>query len=99
MLTKEEILSYLAEQKAELESEFRVTKVGLFGSFARDEQREDSDIDIVIEFAPQTDELSDKKARIRSKMKDRFKRDVDLCREKYIKPYFKSQVLKSAIYV
>ena len=99
MLTKEEILSYLAEQKAMLESEFQVTKVGLFGSFARDEQREDSDIDILIEFAPQTEELSDKKARIRLKMKDRFKREVDLCREKYIKPYFKAQVLKSAIYV
>jgi len=32
-------------------------------------------------------------------VRKRFNRDVDLCREKYIKPYFRSQILQSAIYV
>lgn len=99
MITKAEILDYLETKKADLESEFQVTKIGLFGSYAREEQTENSDIDLLIEFAPGTKSLSDKKDKIRSMFKAQFQREVDLCREKYIKPYFRSQILQSAIYV
>lgn len=99
MLTKEEILEYLRLKKPELEEEFQVTKLGLFGSFASDQQQEDSDIDILLEFKPQTENLTEIKTQIKQMVQSRFKRNVDLCREKYIKPYFKKQILKSAIYV
>jgi predicted nucleotidyltransferase len=99
MLNKQEILSYLAEKKAALQSEYRVTKLGLIGSFARDEQTENSDIDVLVEFAPYTEQLSEKKESIKIMLRNRFDREVDICREKYIKPYFKTQILKSAIYV
>lgn len=97
--TKEDILSYLSSKKPEFQDEFHVSKLGLFGSFAIGWQKEDSDIDLLIEFEPQTENLAEKKARIRAIVRSKFKREVDLCREKYIKPYFKSQILKSAIYV
>lgn len=58
-----------------------------------------SDIDILIEFEPGTDELFEKKAKFRELLKKSFHREIDLCREKYIKPYFKKQILKTAIYV
>lgn len=99
MLSKQEILSYLAEKKSALQSEYRITKLGLIGSFARDEQTHDSDIDVLVEFAPHTEQLSEKKEGIKTLLKNRFNREVDVCREKYIKPYFKPQILKSAIYV
>jgi predicted nucleotidyltransferase len=35
--------------KAEFEQEFGVKRIGLFGSYARGEMREDSDVDIVVE--------------------------------------------------
>jgi hypothetical protein len=52
MLNKQEILKYLAEKKTALQSEYQITKLGLIGSFARDEQTHESDIDVLIEFAP-----------------------------------------------
>jgi len=99
MLKKEDILEFLQERKADLQSEFQLIKIGLFGSFARNEATENSDIDLIIEFAPNTLALSEKKSALKSILKNQFGREVDLCREKYIKPYFKSQILKTAIYV
>jgi len=98
-VTKEEILEYLTQKKQDFASDFQVTKLGLFGSFASGEPTEDSDIDLLIEFAPDTEGLSEKKDKIKSILKSRFEREVDLCREKYIKPYFRTQILNSAIYV
>jgi len=50
-LDKEIILSFLHKNKKKLAKEFNVEKVALFGSYARNEAREDSDIDIVIDMS------------------------------------------------
>ncbi len=99
MLTKEEILQFLAEQKVMLKQEFQIIKLGLFGSYARNEQTDKSDIDLMIEFEPNTADLAEKKARIKFIVKSKFQKKVDICREKYIKPYYKQQILQSTIYV
>jgi predicted nucleotidyltransferase len=99
MAKREEILSFLQEKKDILFSEYKLVKLGLFGSFARNEALDDSDIDLIVEFQPNTENLSQKKSEIRDLVSKRFGRQVDLCREKYIKPYFKPQILQSAIYV
>lgn len=99
MLTKEDILKYLSEYKTTFEKELNITKLGLFGSYARDEQKPESDIDLIVEFKPDTPELSEKKERLKSIIKSKFRREVDVCREKYLKPYYKQQILQSVIYV
>jgi len=98
-VSKDDILEYLKENKRFLFSEYHLTKIGLFGSFARGEETDNSDIDLLVEFEPGTEDLMEKKNRIRNMFKKRFNVEVDICREKYIKTYFKSQILKSAIYV
>jgi uncharacterized protein len=50
MLSKEEILKTLRELKDEINSEYKADITGLFGSFARDEATEESDIDILAKF-------------------------------------------------
>ncbi|MCP4108069.1 MAG: nucleotidyltransferase family protein [Desulfobacteraceae bacterium] len=50
MLTKEKITEILREKYPYLNSEYGVKRIGLFGSYAKGEQTEDSDIDIVAEF-------------------------------------------------
>jgi predicted nucleotidyltransferase len=50
MNSKEDILKYLSDNKEYLKKEYGITKIGLFGSFARDEAKEDSDIDFYVEF-------------------------------------------------
>lgn len=52
MTTKEHILSTLKANKPEL-SKFGVTQIGLFGSYLRNEQKSDSDIDLLIDFEPE----------------------------------------------
>jgi uncharacterized protein len=99
MIKRDEILTFLRERKDELFSDYQLIRIGLFGSFARDEGTDNSDIDLIVEFEPNTENLSEKKLKIKMLVAKRFDREVDLCREKYIKPYFKSQILQSAIYV
>jgi hypothetical protein len=50
-LTRDEIVKKLKERKDELKR-YGVKRIGLFGSFVRDEQGERSDIDLVVEFEP-----------------------------------------------
>ena len=52
MATKEQILRVLSENKAGLQKAFKVRKLALFGSYARGDQREDSDIDILVDVDP-----------------------------------------------
>jgi predicted nucleotidyltransferase len=52
MITKEEILKTLAEDKPRLRKQFKVRKLALFGSYARGDQRQDSDVDILVEVDP-----------------------------------------------
>lgn len=99
VITQEEIIAYLEEKKADFFSDYGLIKLGLFGSFARNAGSEDSDIDLLIDFLPDTPNLYDKKLAIKSLVEAHFDRKVDLCTEKYIKPYFKSQILRSVIYV
>ena len=49
MTDKEYILNQLKSQRNEI-SRYGITDLGLFGSYARDEQTENSDIDILIDF-------------------------------------------------
>jgi len=48
-MEKKEIIELLNKNKSELKK-FGVKRIGIFGSFSRDEGREDSDIDVFVEF-------------------------------------------------
>jgi predicted nucleotidyltransferase len=52
MRTRREILSLLAGEKPQLEKRFKVRSLALFGSYARGEQRTDSDVDILVAVDP-----------------------------------------------
>ncbi len=47
--TKERLLSLIQEHEAEIKA-FGVRRLGLFGSFVRQEQRGDSDVDVLVTF-------------------------------------------------
>lgn len=48
-MKRETIIQYLSDHKHEFEQKYGVTKIGLFGSYARGQNHKDSDIDIVVE--------------------------------------------------
>jgi predicted nucleotidyltransferase len=71
----------------------------LFGSYARNEQTDDSDIDLIVDFEENTNNLYDIKIELKQFFKDNLNVEVDICREKYIKPRYKNRIIKEAIYV
>ncbi len=50
-LTKNEIIRLIKAEKAFLKEKFGVINIGLFGSYAKDQQNLDSDIDFLVEFS------------------------------------------------
>ena len=52
MKTREDILQILAREKRNLAAQFKVQSLALFGSYARNEQRQDSDVDILVDVDP-----------------------------------------------
>ncbi len=48
-MKREDIIRFITVNKVKFEQEFGLKRIGLFGSYARGEVREDSDIDIVVE--------------------------------------------------
>ncbi len=44
-----EILEILNQVKPEIKTRFKVKNIGIFGSYARNEETEDSDVDILVE--------------------------------------------------
>jgi len=55
MRTKDEIIRILRRERSKLREKFFVKTIGLFGSYARGEQTEKSDIDLLVEFEKPVD--------------------------------------------
>jgi uncharacterized protein len=99
MTTREDILNFLKENRIRFRKEFHISKIGLFGSYARNEQMQNSDIDLIFEFDENANHLFATKETVRQLISNQFGTNVDLCREKYIKSYFKESILKDAIFI
>ena len=98
MLTSTEIIKFLKKNKPYLRKHFHCSEIGLFGSFARNEQTEQSDIDILVVFESETPDLYHVELNLKEYLQTKFNREVDICSKKWIKPIFKSLVLNDAIY-
>jgi len=99
MRTKAQIISFLAQNKILFREKFHITKIGIFGSYARGEQNENSDIDLIVEFENNTENLYDLKLKLKDFFRDELGLEIDICREKYIKPRIKESIIKEVIYV
>ena len=49
-ITRDEILDLLRSLQDDLTARYKVRRIGVFGSFARKEARDDSDVDILVDF-------------------------------------------------
>ena len=97
MLVLQDCIQKLQMFKSEFGKEFGILKLGIFGSVARQQNREDSDIDIVVEVEKPTLSLMYK---LREMLKRLFNAEVDLVRFRdSLRPLFKSNIQRGAIYV
>lgn len=85
-MTKEEIHSII---KQYLE-QYPISKIGVFGSFARNEHDHDSDIDILVTYDEPVNLLT--LARMHRELSELLGREVDIVSEKYLHPRIKAAV-------
>jgi predicted nucleotidyltransferase len=98
MITSNQILNYLSSNKVRFQEDYHLVRIGIFGSVARGEASAKSDIDVIIEFEENTSDLHEIKQKLRTEIQGVFNRPVDICREKYIKPFLKDRILADVIY-
>lgn len=98
-MNREELLSYLRTNEGYLKKKYHLKTLGIFGSFARGEANPTSDIDLLVDFEENTQDLFEVKQDLRLLFKSQFNKDVDICTIRYIKPFIKKQILSEAIYV
>jgi len=98
MLKTEIIKEKLVEKSGQIKKEFYVRQLGIFGSYVRDEQTEDSDIDILVDF-----EKGHKDFFNYMKLKEYLERilgtEVDLVLKDAVKPRLKEIISKEVSYV
>jgi len=96
VLTKEEILRKIRINREEIKK-FGVKRIWLFGSWARNEQKEDSDIDLIVEFEKNKKNFENFIS-LNFFLEKLFGRKVDLLTLESISPYIKPYIDKEVIY-
>ena len=95
MKTLEDIRKKLIDCKKELEQQFKVKKISIFGSYVRGEQKKISDIDILVDFNEPVSLLEFIK--LENYLSDLLGVKVDLIPKKGIRPELKKQILSEAV--
>lgn len=83
---------------------YKVKRLGLFGSYVRGVQKEDSDIDIFVEFdltvfGSNYSGYFDNYVRLLSSLKRILGRNIDIVTAEMISPYIKLYILKDVRYL
>lgn len=87
MYTLEEIKSILAKAKPELQKKYPLSELGIFGSYARGDADENSDIDVLVNFS---DVIGMQYFDLIDDISILFKTKVDVVSKRGIKPnYFR----------
>ncbi|MCC6531280.1 MAG: nucleotidyltransferase family protein [Burkholderiales bacterium] len=94
---REQILKTLADHRQEIAQRFAVKKLALFGSAARDELRDDSDVDVLVEFEGPT--TYDGYFKLQDYLQELLGRSVDLVTERGLKPRARRHVEKDPVRV
>ena len=94
---KDEILSLIQKNRKEIEA-FGVKRLGLFGSFVREEQNEGSDIDLLVEFDPHK-KTFDNFIHLSFFLEELLKYHVELVTPESMSPYIKPYITKEVEYV
>lgn len=97
MTNRKSILSAIKSKEAEI-FKYGIKSIGLFGSYARNEQSENSDIDILIDFEPGMESFDNYMA-VCDIIEKLFKnRKVEVVTKNGLSPYIGPEILKEVRY-
>ncbi len=98
-MDKQDILNYLKSNQEYYHNKFGVQFIGLFGSFAREEANDNSDIDILYKVERDKKLSIFKYLKLNKQLEDFFHKKVDLVRDETLKPQIKDYIQKDISYV
>jgi len=95
-MTKSAILDFLRSHKSEMQERFGLVRIGLFGSYVREEPKEESDIDLLVEIQ------SENKFRsffgLKNYLEEHLRKKIDLGIESSLKPIAREYIEKEIEY-
>jgi predicted nucleotidyltransferase len=97
MQTIEDIKRTLSQHKSEIKNRFKVKTIGVFGSYVRGEQRQKSDVDVLVEFEEPVGlfEFMDLEMYLTGLLGVK----VDLVSKKALKPHIGERILEEVVMV
>ena len=93
----EEVIKKLREVEEEVKIKFKAEIVGVFGSYAREEQTEESDVDVIVRFHEGATLLDF--TGLADYLEQKLGVKVDLVSERAIRPELRDRILKEVITV
>jgi predicted nucleotidyltransferase len=96
MIKKEDILQTLTKNKDSLYSKYPIKSLAVFGSVARDENIENSDVDLLVEF---NDDIGIRFIDLAEEIESLLNQRVDLVSKKAVKPKYYKAFEEDLIYV
>ena len=97
MKTLTEVKYYLSQQKSKLVAQYAVKELGIFGSYVRDEQQPDSDLDILIDFDEYPSLLEF--IGLEQALSEQLDLPVDLVMKSDLKPRLRQRILQEVVYL
>lgn len=96
MSTKEEILNILSSNKSSLYQKYPIKTLAIFGSIARDQSTDQSDVDLMVEF---DSNIGIRFIDLADELESLLERHVDVVSKNAIQPKYFQHIKKDLIYV
>ncbi len=92
-----DVIEILKHHENSLKLKYGVSKIGIFGSFARGEGKDASDVDILVEFREDAENF-DNYIELKYFLQEIFSKDVDLVTIDALKPQLKDDIMREVVY-
>ena len=93
-MIKSTIISILKQNLPELQREYKINFLKLFGSYSKNQQNPDSDVDILVNFSEVVNLIQFIK--LKNALSEMLNMNVDLVMENELKKRIKNRILKEA---
>ena len=95
----DKIIEKLKQLKPEIEKRYKIAEIGVFGSYVRDEQTENSDLDVLVSFSEDSSMSLLKFCSFENWLSDVMEKKVDLVMKNSLKSRIGKQILSEVIYL
>jgi len=91
------IKTLLEREKPRLQKEYCIKEIGIFGSYARGDQRASSDIDILVSFAGRISGF--KYIGLKQELSDKLGKEVHISSKEFLKPRLGEIIKREVVYI